>query len=296
MVGLMFVRRVVLVSAVVFSGVACGANSVSVDGVAPSTIPVGGLPSVLPTVAPPSVIETTTTWRTTTTLAVEDQIGFRSNGNRVIVIGDSVIAATSSRYTDDMCEALVPLGWRVEVDAESGRFVEFGHQVLDQRLEAGWDASVVLLGNNYRGSQSEYRDELARMVDRLSPNPVVLLTVSEFEESRQKVNEVIRELAAERDNVTIVDWATTTAENDGLTGGDNLHLTNAGRRALAEDVALALGVAPVVPGECMESPFIDDSMGSVDGTTTTVRSTVTTKRPSSTTTSTPGEGTDTTAG
>jgi hypothetical protein len=293
--SLMFVRRVVLLSTVVVLAAACGSQGASIGPGPSGTIPVGGLPSVLPTVPPPTALQTTTTWRTTTTLALEDQIGFQSRGNRVIVIGDSVIAATSTRYTDDMCKALVPLGWRVEVDAESGRFVEFGNDVLDQRLDAGWDAGVVLLGNNYRGSQSDYRDELSRIVDRLSPNPVVLLTVSEWEDSRKQVNEVIRELAADRDNVTIVDWATSTAENDGLTGNDNLHLTNAGRRALAEDVALALGAAPQVPGECMESAFIDDSMGSVDGTTTTVRSTVTTKRPATTSTTTEA-GTDTTGG
>ena len=291
----MFVRRVVLLSTAVLLAAACGSQGASIGPGPSGTIPVGGLPSVLPTVPPPTALQTTTTWRTTTTLALEDQIGSRSQGNRVIVIGDSVIAATSTRYTNDMCKTLVPLGWRVEVDAESGRFVDFGNAVLDDRLAAGWDAGVVLLGNNYRGSQSDYRDELARIVDRLSPNPVVLLTVSEFEENRRQVNEVIRSLAEERDNVTIVDWATTTAENDGLTGGDNLHLTIAGRRALAEDVGLALGVAPQVPGECMESPFVDDSMGSVNGTTTTVSATPTSKRPTSSSTST-SAAVDTTGG
>jgi len=283
----MFVRRVVLLSTAVLLAAACGSQGASIGPGTSGSIPIGGLPSVLPTVPPPTVLQTTTTWRTTTTLALEDQIGFRSEGNRVIVIGDSVIAATSTRYTNDMCKTLVPLGWRVEVDAESGRFVEFGNEVLDERLASGWDASVVLLGNNYRGSKSEYRDELTRIVDRLSPNPVVLLTVSEFEETRKQVNEVIRELAADRDNVTIVDWATTTAENDGLTGADNLHLTIAGRRALAEDVGLALGAAPQVPGECLESRFVDDSMGSVDGTTTTTaQATATTKKPAASSTST----------
>lgn len=289
MCGLMFVRRVVLLSSAILLAAACGSQGASIGPGPAGTVPVGGLPSVLPTVPPPTVLQTTTTWRTTTTLALEDQIGYRSQGNRVIVIGDSVIAATSTRYTDDMCKTLVPLGWRVEVDAESGRFVEFGNQVLDDRLAAGWDAGVVLLGNNYRGSQSDYRDELTRIVDRLSPNPVVLLTVSEFEESRREVNDVIRELAAERDNVTVVDWATTTAENKGLTGGDNLHLTIAGRRALAEDVGLALGVAPQVPGECMESPFVDDSMGSVNGTTTTsVKASATSSKPAASSSSTSG--------
>ena len=34
----------------------------------------------------------------------------RSKGNRVILIGDSVMASTSRRYCNNMCEALVPAG------------------------------------------------------------------------------------------------------------------------------------------------------------------------------------------
>ena len=79
---------------------------------------------------------------------------------RVLTIGDSVMASTASRYTNDMCRALVPLGWQVEVEAETGRFVEFGTRVLKRRWSAGWDVVVILLGNNYRELQSGYRSEL----------------------------------------------------------------------------------------------------------------------------------------
>jgi hypothetical protein len=122
------------------------------------------------------------------------------------------------------------------------------------------------------------------MVTRLSPNPVVLLTATEFTESRQQVNQVIFEMAQKYDNVLIVDWATTTADDTGLTGGDGLHLTNDGRRVLAENVALALGVAPQQPGKCLATSFKDDSSGPVGGTTTTVRRSTqtTTKKPTTT--------------
>ena len=264
----MLLRRVVpLLAGIAVLG-ACGVNSSTVVSSTVPQVEVGGLPSALPT-SPPGNEGPDTTWRTTTTLSAEDQIGSQTKGNRVIVIGDSVIAATSSRYSNDMCKALVPLGWQVEVDAEPGRFVEFGNKVLDARLPDGWDASVILLGNNYRGNRNAYRDELDRMVTRLSPNPVVLLTVTEWDPSRVIVNEVILDVAASHDNVTIVDWANTTAENEKFTGFDHLHLTMAGRRALAEDVALALGPAPKVPGDCLETTFLDDSSGGVLGTTTT---------------------------
>ena len=49
------------------------------------------------------------------------------------MIGDSVLASISNRYGDELCDQLVPRGWVVEVDAEVGRRIEFGRQVLAQR-------------------------------------------------------------------------------------------------------------------------------------------------------------------
>ena len=194
-------------------------------------------------------------------------VGAKAGGNRVLLIGDSVMASTATRYTNDMCKALVPLGWQAEVEAETGRFVDFGTRVLNRRWSAGWDVVVILLGNNYMEYQSGYRKELEAIIERVVPNQVVLLTVTEFKKSRRRVNEVIREMAKVHQNVSVVDWATVTADDPSLTGGDRLHLTLPGRKALAGAVANALGAAPNGPGDCMKSVFTDDSAISVTGTT-----------------------------
>lgn len=195
------------------------------------------------------------------------QVGSKVSGNRVLTIGDSVMASTATRYTNDMCKALVPLGWQVEVEAETGRFIEFGTKVLDRRWSAGWDAVVILLGNNYLEYQAGYRKTLEAIISRIEPKPVVLLTVTEFKKSRRRVNEVIREMAKAHSNVTVVDWATITADDPTLTAGDHLHLTLSGRKALAAAVAGALGTSPAGPGDCMTSVFKDDSAIPVTGTT-----------------------------
>ena len=288
----MFWRRVTLLLGAGALVVACAApTSEGEPATEAGTIPVGELP-------PTFAVDTTersvgsSVPRTTTPIPPDAQVGKLVDGNRVILIGDSVLASTSRRYGNNMCQALVPLGWQVEVDAETGRFVEFGHDVLDDRLSAGWDVGVILLGNNYRGDREQYREQLEGLVERLSPGPVVLLTVSEFTESRIEVNEVIFDVAAEHENVLIVDWAVTTAADDTLTGADGLHLTETGRDALAAEVALALGEAPVGPGDCLTTSFQDDSAGSVDGgsaTPTTVR------RPSAPSTTTGQSGGGTTA-
>lgn len=233
-------------------------------------------------------------------LKVTTPAGERAAGNRILLIGDSVLASTSSRYSNDTCKALVPLGWKVEVDAEVGRFIDFGDRVLDRRLSAGWDAAVIFLGSNYGDNQPVFASMLEEQVDRLSPRPVVLVTVTEFKPSRAEVNAAIRMITFNHPNVSVVDWA-TISEDDGLLGGDGLHLTPQGRQALAMHIAAAVGEAPTGTGtgQCMSSSFRDDSAGSVDtGTTapvrpnTTRRATATTKpktttKPTTATTSKP---------
>ncbi|MFT3853787.1 MAG: hypothetical protein QM733_13760 [Ilumatobacteraceae bacterium] len=212
-------------------------------------------------------------------------VGERAAGNRILLIGDSVLAGTSSRYSNDVCKALVPMGWKVEVDAEVGRFIDFGDQVLDRRLSAGWDAAVIFLGSNYGDNQPVFASMLEEQVDRLSPRPVVLVTVTEFKPSRAEVNAAIRMIAFNHPNVSVVDWA-TISEGDGLLGGDDLHPTSQGRQVLAMHIAAAVGEAPTGPGQCMSSSFRDDSAGSVDTGTTAPARTSTTRRATATTTKT----------
>jgi hypothetical protein len=159
-----------------------------------------------------------------------------------------------------MCRELVPRGWEVEMDAETGRFVDFGERVLDARLDAEWDAAVVMLGNNYGADKAVFSDYLSDIVERLAPRPTVLLTVTEFRPDRADVNDAIYEIAAEHDNVRVVDWAAETADDPALVGGDGLHLSNEGRVRYADLVGLALGSAPGYgEGDCLGSEFTDDS-------------------------------------
>ena len=134
----------------------------------------------------------------------------------MLMIGDSILAATAERYTGEMCDRLVPMGWAVEVDAQTGSPIEFGHTVLDRRLDAGWDAVVILLGTNYNGNAPAFADALGDMLDELEPIPVLLLTVSEYEERQAEVNYVIRTLGRQHDNVRVLEWSERTADDDSL--------------------------------------------------------------------------------
>ena len=225
-------------------------------------------------------------------------IGEIAEGNRVLMIGDSILASTSRRYGGQMCNELVPLGWKVAVEAEPSRFIDFGNRVLDRVLqddvapENDWNAAVVFLGSNYGGDPVKYEEELREILDRLAPRPTLLLTVSQYRPDWAEANEVIRRLAEEYDNVTLVDWETIAA-TPGVLSGDRLHPTNEGREVLAQVIATSLGQAAIGEGECLKSQFNDDSASnSAGGGGSSVggsgsRNTPTTVRPSTVTTTTP---------
>jgi hypothetical protein len=238
-------------------------------------------------------------------------IGDIVEGNRILMVGDSILASTSSRYGNQMCEALEPLGWQVAIEAEPSRFIDFGNRVLSRLIpdnvapEDDWDAALVFLGSNYGGDAFLYEAELVEILDRLEPRPVLLLTVSEYRPNYVEVNVVVNRLGAERDNVTVLDWK-TISETPGVLSGDRLHPTDAGRRVLAESVAAALGAFSGGVGDCLPSTFRDDSAVGSDNSNTVLgrpstgssssnsgssRVTTTTARPtSSTTTSTTPAG------
>ena len=212
--------------------------------------------------APPAVV-------TVTTLAPQPAIGTLVAGNRLLMIGDSITASAAKRYGGEFCKALVPLGWQVEVDAEPSRFVDFGNTVLDKRLSAKWDAAYVFLGSNYLGDQLSYRKQLEKIVQRLSPSPVVLLTETEFEDNRREVNDAITLVSAEFPNVHLLDWGSIAAANAAtILRGDGLHLTNDGRGVLASTIAGLMGQAPQPQGDCLSTSFSNDSGLSVNGTDT----------------------------
>lgn len=191
--------------------------------------------------------------------ALADIVG----GNRVLMIGDSVMASTSARYGGEMCDSVITGGWDVEVDAETGRFIDFGDKVLDQRLDADFDVVVILLGNNYGANPDVYEEYLRDLVERIDDRPVILSTVTVFQPNRMEVNDIIYDIAQDFHNIRVLDWAGETETNAALTGGDGLHLTDAGRARFADMVAAELGDAPSGAGEgdCLGSSFTDDSAG-----------------------------------
>ena len=195
-------------------------------------------------------------------------LGPRAAGNKVLIIGDSILAATASRYGGAMCSALVPLGWRVSVEAESGQMVNFGRTVVRDRINEGWDAAVVFLGTNFGGNQKNYEEDLTRIVDAFAPRPTLLLTATLFRDTMKLVNESIRKVAAQYPNVSLLDWGTASLQ-DGVLNKDKIHPTEFGKKVLVAAVSSALGNAPRTPGACLPSKFVDDLSSSTSSSSPT---------------------------
>jgi lysophospholipase L1-like esterase len=258
--------RIPLLSLAAVALAACGSGGAASTADSPATVGnVGELPGTLvpASTSPPSTSDgaPSSSGDEPFVTAPDDggpplRVGEVAGGNRLLVLGDSLLEATSSRYGGEMCARLVPHGWAVEIDAENGRDAAVGLQVLEDRLDEGeeWDAAVVMLGNNYRNDPQQLDQQIGAILDRLAPAPVILLSVTEFEQEQAEVNYVLRSEAAERANVALVEWAERTRYDDSLVGADGLHLSERGKIALTAMVRLALGDAPPGSfGECLDA-------------------------------------------
>ena len=178
-------------------------------------------------------------------------------GNRLLMIGDSIFAGLSTRHGGEACGQLTELGWQVAVEAEAGRFADFGERVVASRRWDGWDAVAVFLGSNYDGNQSRYERSMRRILDGFAEVPVILVTTTPFRRMQDEVNEVIRALGEERSDVRVLEWASLSTMG-GMLSGDGLHPSVDGQRVLVAALAQILG--PVEgDGTCLASFFVDDS-------------------------------------
>jgi hypothetical protein len=264
-----------------------GATTTAVNG---TVAGIGNLPAQVSTTAVDSSSETSAPIESRTLT-----VGELSNGPRLLMIGDSIFAAVSRRYSNMACDRLVPMGWQVAVEAERGRFIDLGLRIVKKKLPQGFDAAVLFLGTNYGKKQDVYKEYLDKILDELAPRPVIILTATEYKPFMQEVNAVIEEEVRTRDNVWLVDWR-EISKTPGVLWKDGIHPVDAGNVVLMDSIIEVLGNAPGNdPGECLKVEFKDDAPLSnlptivpgvettiVDSTSTSVVATSTTVPSSST--------------
>jgi len=169
--------------------------------------------------------------------------------DRVFLVGDSITESIGPRYSGAVCHTLEPLGWNVTVDAFMGRTTAEAVQSLRSHLSSVGQVVVILIGHNDAIDPTSYRAQMTRLLGLLPDVPrVLLLTNYEFERGRDRMNQVLRDLAAIDPKIQLVDWNLVVQGTKGAIRGDGLHLTSIGEAALSDTIANALGAAPTGDG------------------------------------------------
>lgn len=250
----------VCVAAAVFATSCAGDStepSTTATGPIGTVAGVGSLPAVV--MQPADLLGSTNTL--SNGAAIPDRggkVGEFAAGPKLLMIGDSIFAMLASRFNNKACRTLKPLGWQVSVEAEIGKAINFGLEVVAAKLDERWDAAVLFLGTNYWRDKSKYEADLVRILDRLAPRPVVILTTTEYRPDQRDVNDVIEQQVLERDNLWFVDWATISRQ-PGVLASDGIHPSPEGNDLLVGLLAEVLGRAPSgSTGACLPSEFVED--------------------------------------
>ena len=195
--------------------------------------------------APPTT--TTTTVPTTTTTAVPPL------DPRVFVVGDSVMLGAQSAIGFRLGVS----GWLVaQHEAESLHTYEVPGIIGGARAAGGvGEVVVVAMGANDGSDPGQF----ASWIDGVLANAqdvrrVYWVNMRHFRAWVPAANAQIDAAAARWANMRVIDWAARSQNEPGLVAGDGLHLTDAGKQALAEQVGQALDqyrvertAAPAVP-------------------------------------------------
>lgn len=162
---------------------------------------------------------------------------------RVVVVGDSVILGAQGPMTAGFTDR----GWAVTFDAAVNRSTAAGLDAVEAHRAELTDSLVVNLGANDAGNPATYRQRVQAILDATASVPhVYWLTIREVRDYYAPANQVVRDLAASRPNVTVIDWHAATAGATDLTSSDGLHLNGAGAARMTQVVTDAV-VAGALP-------------------------------------------------
>jgi hypothetical protein len=244
----------------------------------PETVAMGVLPQQLsdaPTLpAPPPPPTTAPTESATSTPAamnpdqpIEGPIGELVDGNRILLVGDSILASAAPRNEGELCDALVLFGWAAEIDAVDDRGIDFASGVLDERLtEAGqqddWDVVAFAFGSDVDGTDADavaaFGSELAALIERVAPRPVLLYTLVDVGADRAAVNDVIRQQPQSHQNALVIEFSDAGDDGVAVVDDSGRTLTDDGMKRFSIRTAAAVGDAPGDgEGACLPSDYDD---------------------------------------
>jgi lysophospholipase L1-like esterase len=200
---------------------------------APTTLPATTLP---PTTLPPTTPVPTTVPTTVPMTPAPTTISKVVPG-RVVLVGDSVMAALEPNYTDAAREVLGAAGWKVDIDAEVNRSTVQGGNVVAGLQPGPGDTVVLMLGHNDAGSARVFGPRVESVLAQLSGvQRVYWLTMREPRYA--EANGVLAAAQAAHPNLHIIPWAASI--QPGWTAKDGLHLNGSGATGMAQLILQAI--------------------------------------------------------
>ena len=193
----------------------------------------------------------------------ETSAGMPGGGRRVLVIGDSLTRESLALTAKGMRRN----GWTPTFRCWGSRRLDWGiDQVVRSRQIGQLPKHVIVaLGTNDISWETPQTTErrVRTLLNRLGPNRTVLwvdlhLTRSAWLDARAAwFNDLLRRLARERPNLTVVAWHRVARAN-GIRGWDGIHYGPYGYRLRARTVLEALDAAgrrdPVEPAPVVDPP------------------------------------------
>ena len=165
---------------------------------------------------------------------------------RVVVLGDSIVLGAEG----PMVARFAGRGWEVTFDATVSRSTSDAVAAVAAHRTQLTDSIVLSFGANDAGDVGAFRERVEQLLDAVSEAPrVYWLTIREVRDYYGPANQVLRDAAASRPDVTVVDWHAASAGRSDLTAADGLHLSGVGAAVMADLVvaAVADGATPLPP-------------------------------------------------
>jgi lysophospholipase L1-like esterase len=222
---------------------ACGADASADVQVTGPTVPTVTLTEL-------SVIETLTTAAPPSTAPPSSTGTVPPGPEDVVIIGDSLTLSAEEEIAGELRLAGIDIvGFDAMENRRTARDLDdlpSGVTAAEQlAAEHEPDAWVIALGSNDVGGQVEPDDFRADVRALLGALPVgarviwIDMWIEDRLEGSRELNAVLRQVAATRGNMTVVDWF-QFGDDPGIVRDDGVHLTDAGQRAFAAQIAAAL--------------------------------------------------------
>ncbi|MCI9262667.1 MAG: acyltransferase [Eggerthellaceae bacterium] len=155
-----------------------------------------------------------------------------------LLVGDSVTAAMADEGQGGYgtFHRYFP---RAVLNAAVSRQLSTAREFYEAEVDAGWDGDIVIFEMGSNGVATE--EQVGEMIDCVPPDKRVFLINVRTPFPLQDINnKLLKKMARERDNVSLIDWYSYSTDHDDWFDGDGTHLKPSGCEKYLDMVQSAL--------------------------------------------------------